>query len=445
MRYPLLRLRQAPPADFGNLLERDPGAPLAGGPADLRLPGRRAVPRAETDRSPGPDACNPVRRQREPDRWPGPGRPAEGPPQTHRLHDRQHAFSHRPSRRPVPGGPDGSVCPESVEFVYDGENKRAVKSSAAGKAYYVGRHFEVVNGIPTRYIFAGDVRLAKVTPSGVLHFHKDHLTSIAAVSNAFGEKVESADYIPFGQERHHSGQRVTHYKYTDQESDWETGLYNYKARLYDPISGVFISSDPYRSSNLAFDLIQGPKGKLGQGHFSFVGDKPGNSTRTDGTKTLVDFFSNTSQRLNRYAYVQNNPLNFIDPYGLEMSDILPGIGTAIVEGVNRGAYAFGEAAKATADIAVNGHPLAQTAIGISVVCVASPLLGDAAIISSFPTLTSISYKVAPYSEAAVEFTYGLLTETGPPRGLGYLSSGGMFVYQNLKEFFTSHNSDHGRK
>jgi RHS repeat-associated protein len=171
----------------------------------------------------------------------------------------------------------------------------------------------VVNGAPTRYIFAGDVRLAKVTPSGVLHFHKDHLTSTAAVSNAVGEKIESADYIPFGQERNHAGQRVTHYKYTDQEFDQETGLYNYKARLYDPISEVFISSDPYLSPNFVFDLIQGPKSARVQGNFSSAGDK---RKQTSGTKALVDFFSHTSQRLNRYAYVQNNPINFVDSSGL---------------------------------------------------------------------------------------------------------------------------------
>ena len=247
--------------------------------------------------------------------------PALGDPQKVHLRRIGYTTDNMPSRIDQTGarcleGPDGSVCPESVEFVYDGENKRAVKRSAAGNTYYVGRHFEVVNGIPTRHIFAGDVRLAKVTPSGVLHFHKDHLTSIAAVSNAFGEKVESADYIPFGQERNHSGQRVTHYKYTDQESDWETGLYNYKARLYDPNSGAFISSDPYLSPNFAFNLIQGPNSGGAQGHFSFAGDKPGNSTRTIGTKALVDFFSNTSQRLNRYAYVQNSPSGAVDPEGL---------------------------------------------------------------------------------------------------------------------------------
>ena len=30
---------------------------------------------------------------------------------------------------------------------------------------------------------------------------------------------------------------------------------------------------------------------------------------------------------------------------------------------------------------------------------------------------------------ASDFTYGLFTQTGPPKGWGYLSSGGMFFYQ----------------
>ena len=210
----------------------------------------------------------------------------------------------------------GAPCPTRVDFVYDGGNERGRKASTAGSTYFIGKHFEVVNSVPTRYIFAGNLRLAKVTPSGVLHFHKDHLTSTAAVSNAAGEKIDSADYIPFGQERNHSGQRVTHYKYTDQELDSETGLYNYKARLYDPVSAVFISSDPYLSPNFVFDLIQGPNSLRGQRNFSSVGDKPGNRARTSATKALVDFFSNTSQRLDRYAYVQNNPINFVDSSGL---------------------------------------------------------------------------------------------------------------------------------
>ena len=138
-----------------------------------------------------------------------------------------------------PESPSGSVCPDMVEFLYDGENKRAIKNSSAGNTYYVGKHFEVVNGIPTRYIFAGDVRLAGMTPAGIQHYHKDHLMSTVAVTDATGNRIEAADYIPFGQDRNHSGAASNAFRYTDQEFDWETGLYNYKARLYDSIIAVF--------------------------------------------------------------------------------------------------------------------------------------------------------------------------------------------------------------
>lgn len=130
---------------------------------------------------------------------------------------------------------------------------------------------------------------------------------------------------------------------------------------------------------------------------------------------------------------------FIDPYGLAFSDILPGIQTAIAQGAQGGAYAVGQAGNATADIAMNGHPLAQTALGIAFISEAAPLAGAAAI-SALPAATSAVYNAAPYSGAIVDFTYGLLTETGPSKGWGYLSSGGMFVYQKVKDYFTNDNS-----
>jgi RHS repeat-associated protein len=208
-----------------------------------------------------------------------------------------------------PEAPAGAACPEQVEFVYDGGNERGRKASTAGSTYYIGKHFEVVNGLPTRYIFAGDLRLSKVTSSGVLHLHKDHLTSTAAVSNAAGEKIDSADFIPFGQERNHSGQRVTHYKYTDQELDSETGLYNYKARLYDPHTGSFVTPDPYFSPNLDLHL-----------NYSKLLSKNPNLRRAGEDYKPGEYarYFGDSQKLNRYAYVQNNPVNRVDPLGLEV-------------------------------------------------------------------------------------------------------------------------------
>jgi len=63
------------------------------------------------------------------------------------------------------------------------------------------------------------------------------------------------------------------YTFTDQEDDDETGLYNYRARLYDPLLGRFISADS-------------------------IVPEPGNL-----------------QAFNRYSYCVNNPLVYVDPSG----------------------------------------------------------------------------------------------------------------------------------
>jgi RHS repeat-associated protein len=63
------------------------------------------------------------------------------------------------------------------------------------------------------------------------------------------------------------------HRYTDQEFDAETGLYNYNARLYDPSIARFISPDT---------IVENPYSSLA---------------------------------LNRYMYVAGNPLRYTDPSG----------------------------------------------------------------------------------------------------------------------------------
>ncbi len=214
-----------------------------------------------------------------------------------------------------PEGPAGAGCPDRVEFGYDGENRRAVKRSAAGTTHYVGRHFEVRNGSPVRYVFAGDLRLARVGTDGVRHFHKDHLMSTVAVTDEAGVKVESSGYIPFGQPRNRTGTPAAAFRYTDQELDVETGLYNYKARLYDPLTAVFNTPDPFLSANLVFAGIGGTGGSRQDG-YAAGGGKAGSSAKAFETRQLISFFGKTSQRLNRFAYVQNSPVNYVDSDGL---------------------------------------------------------------------------------------------------------------------------------
>ena len=86
-------------------------------------------------------------------------------------------------------------------------------------------------------------------------------------------ETETAEYLPFGLTRKQTSTEVTYYKFTDQEYDAETGLYNYNARLYDPVVGTFISPDSI------FPKVYDP------------------------------------QSLNRFAYARNNPLKYNDPDG----------------------------------------------------------------------------------------------------------------------------------
>lgn len=106
------------------------------------------------------------------------------------------------------------------------------------------------------------------------YFHKDHLGSSSVMTDSSGNLVQAADYLPFGGNRN-EGTRITNtsYQFADQELDGETSLYNYDARLYDTITGLFIMPD----------------------------------------SIIPDWYE--PQELNRYSFCHNNPLTYIDPDG----------------------------------------------------------------------------------------------------------------------------------
>ncbi|MDY6951754.1 MAG: RHS repeat-associated core domain-containing protein [Thermodesulfobacteriota bacterium] len=162
----------------------------------------------------------------------------------------------------------------TTQLVYDGKGTRAKKVVSGGSTtYYVGKHLEIKDTDTIKYVFAGNTRIAKITSSQVYYYHKDHLGSSAVMTDATGAQVEATEYMAFGGQRDHTGTEVTDYRYTGQELDTSTGLYNYRARLYDPLIGRFISPDT---------IVQGPS---------------------------------DPQTLNRYSYCRNNPLIYVDPTG----------------------------------------------------------------------------------------------------------------------------------
>ncbi len=162
----------------------------------------------------------------------------------------------------------------TVTFTYDGEGKRAKKVRGASSTLYIGDHYEIINGVATKYIFAGNLRIARVETGNTFYFHKDHLGSSTVMTDSNGISWEErTEYMPFGAMRIHEGADLSAYKFTDQELDAETGLYNYGARLYDPVIGRFICAD----------II------------------------------IPDLYN--PQSLNRYSYCLNNPLIYVDPNG----------------------------------------------------------------------------------------------------------------------------------
>ena len=173
-------------------------------------------------------------------------------------------------------------------FVYDGEGNRVVKNVDGWVTVYIGQHY-VCQGTEdalntgtslscVKMIFANGQRVAMVdvgpNPT-VTYFHQDHLGSSSVTTDQAGVVDQEYTYYPYGATNFQSGlpEDDVHYKFTGQELDGSTGLYDYHARLYDPVIGRFISPD-----NIVPELFN-------------------------------------PQALNRYSYVGNNPLRYIDPTG----------------------------------------------------------------------------------------------------------------------------------
>jgi len=158
-------------------------------------------------------------------------------------------------------------------FVYDAAGARVKKTTAGVTTTYIGKVYECVGGSCSKYIFAGGTRVAMKNAANTYYYHQDHLGSSSIITDSSCAKVEEIYYYPFGGTRIDTGSTDLNHKYTSQELDSETGFYYYNARYYDPELGRFISPDP---------IVPDPT---------------------------------NPQAFNRYSYVLNNPLFYIDPSG----------------------------------------------------------------------------------------------------------------------------------
>jgi len=119
------------------------------------------------------------------------------------------------------------------------------------------------------------------------YYHPDHLGSSCVVTDELGLVVERTEFFPFGRKRYEENDDFeSAYKFAGKERDQESGLDYLGARYYMPVIGKFVSVDPLYAglNNLTEEEFEG--------------------------------FIRGPQQHNIYAYVQNNPINGIDPSGL---------------------------------------------------------------------------------------------------------------------------------
>jgi len=149
-----------------------------------------------------------------------------------------------------------STTDGTTKFVYDGAD--VVRDLDGSGAVIV----DYLNGPGI------DNKLRQTVGGVASYFVTDHLGTTSAFADASGNVISSLSYDSYGNVS--SGSAATRYTYTGREIDSDLGLIFYRARWYDPQQGRFISEDP-------------------------IGFQGG---------------------MNFYGFVENSPVNYIDPWGL---------------------------------------------------------------------------------------------------------------------------------
>ncbi len=150
-----------------------------------------------------------------------------------------------------------STAAGEVHFGYDGRGKRLQKSTAEGDKLYLrgpdGRtllsleHNGTSEPVLTRPIYGPKGLAGVISEDGSFQpVLRDRLGSTRLLLASDGAANGSWSYLPFGGLLDAAGPQAEVFSilYTGQELDRDLGLYNFNARLYDPVLGRFWSVDP---------------------------------------------------------------------------------------------------------------------------------------------------------------------------------------------------------
>ena len=176
----------------------------------------------------------------------------------------------------------------TTTYAYDGEGRRVKKGSAVMVYDAFGR-------LAADYGGTAD-------PVGTEYLTADHLGSTRLVTSSTGAERRCLDYLPFGEQMTQGmGTRGSCYassteprvKFTGKERNAESGLNYVFARYYSAAQGRFTSPDEFQGG-IVDPFTEQQVGAPGPLPYADITDP---------------------QTLNKYAYVRNNPLRYVDPDG----------------------------------------------------------------------------------------------------------------------------------
>jgi RHS repeat-associated protein len=200
------------------------------------------------------------------------------------TNDGTHAFTYDAANRIV--SVDGGV---TAQYNYDQNNRRYKKTVGSAVTHYVWEGSQVVSEhdaaglVLAEYIYSGKRTIAKIT-GGVFQYLLCDRLSNRLVLDASGTVTGREGHLPFGEDFGETGTQENHH-FTTYERDGETATDYAINREYAQALGRFTRPDPSRPS-MKNPLILGSYGD--------------------------------PQSLNRYNYSRNDPINGIDPLGLNM-------------------------------------------------------------------------------------------------------------------------------
>lgn len=151
----------------------------------------------------------------------------------------------------------------TMSFSWDAEGRRVLATSAAGErrsliAPMPGSGLEsphlVTDGagnLAAGYVYAGPLPLLRFGPDGPVYYLTDGMGSVVGLTDGAGTVAAELSYDAFGNLRSSEGpQREVpaavggDFRFHGAWLDAELGLYNLRAREYDPRVGRFLSRDP---------------------------------------------------------------------------------------------------------------------------------------------------------------------------------------------------------